>query len=254
MQAVVQKYVTHSISSTINLPNDVSEEEVSNIYLESWKQGLKGITVYRDGSRSGVLVANDDKGGVEEANSEFSVNHAPSRPKRLDAKVIRFQNNKEKWMAVVGLLNGRPYEIFTGKIEDVFVLPKGVEYGWVVKNKREDGTSQYDFQYEDKEGYKVTFGGLSRSFNKEFWNYAKLISGVLRHGMPIQYVVDLIGKMNLYDENINTWKSGVVRALKTFIPDGTKADDHKCSECNTEGLIYEEGCLKCINCGYSKCG
>jgi ribonucleoside-diphosphate reductase alpha chain len=254
MQAVVQKYVTHSISSTINLPNDVSEEEVSNIYLESWKQGLKGITVYRDGSRSGVLVANDDKGGVEEANSEFSVNHAPSRPKRLDAKVIRFQNNKEKWMAVVGLLNGRPYEIFTGKIEDVFVLPKGVEYGWVVKNKREDGTSQYDFQYEDKEGYKVTFGGLSRSFNKEFWNYAKLISGVLRHGMPIQYVVDLIGKMNLYDENINTWKSGVVRALKTFIPDGTKADDHKCSECNTEGLIYEEGCLKCVNCGYSKCG
>jgi len=253
MQAVVQKYVTHSISSTINLPNDVSEEEVSNIYLESWKQGLKGITVYRDGSRSGVLVSTDDN-TKNDITDEFNVTHAPSRPRRLDAKVIRFQNNKEKWMAVVGLLDGKPYEIFTGKIEDVFVLPKGVEYGWVVKNKRADGNSQYDFQYEDKEGYKVTFGGLSRSFDKEFWNYAKLISGVLRHGMPIQYVVDLIGKMNLYDENINTWKSGVVRALKTFIPDGTKADDHTCSECETEGLIYSEGCLKCVNCGYSKCG
>ena len=252
MQAVVQKYVTHSISSTINLPNDVSVEQVSNIYLESWRKGLKGITVYRDGSRSGVLVSTDENS--QEDDLEFKVNHAPSRPKRLDAKVIRFQNNKEKWMAVVGLLDGRPYEIFTGKIEDVFVLPQTVEYGWVVKNKKEDGTSQYDFQYEDKEGYKVTFGGLSRSFDKEFWNYAKLISGVLRHGMPIQYVVDLIGGMNLYDENINTWKSGVVRALKTFIPDGTKADDHKCSECETEGLIYEEGCLKCVNCGYSKCG
>ena len=254
MQAVVQKYVTHSISSTINIPNDVSEAEESDIYLESWKQGLKGITVYRDGSRSGVLVSSDDKGGKEEENNEFGVTHAPSRPKRLDAKVIRFQNNKEKWMAVVGLLNGKPYEIFTGKIEDVFVLPQSVEYGWVIKKKKEDGSSQYDFQYEDTEGYKVTFGGLSRSFDKEFWNYAKLISGILRHGMPIQYVVDLIGKMNLYDQNINTWKSGVVRALKTFIPDGTKADDHTCSECETEGLVYSEGCLKCVNCGYSKCG
>ena len=252
MQAVVQKYVTHSISSTINLPNDVSVEQVSNIYLESWRKGLKGITVYRDGSRSGVLVSTDENS--QEDDLEFKVNHAPSRPKRLDAKVIRFQNNKEKWMAVVGLLDGRPYEIFTGKIEDVFVLPQTVEYGWVVKNKKEDGTSQYDFQYEDKEGYKVTFGGLSRSFNKEFWNYAKLISGVLRHGMPIQYVVDLIGGMNLYDENINTWKSGVVRALKTFIPDGTKVDDKICEDCSAGCLIYEEGCLKCVNCGYSKCG
>ena len=253
MQAVVQKYVTHSISSTINLPNDVSEEEVSNIYLESWKQGLKGITVYRDGSRSGVLVSADDN-TKNDITDEFNVTHAPSRPKRLDAKVIRFQNNKEKWMAVVGLLDGKPYEIFTGKIEDVFVLPKGVEYGWVVKNKRADGNSQYDFQYEDKEGYKVTFGGLSRSFDKEFWNYAKLISGVLRHGMPIQYVVDLIGKMNLYDQNINTWKSGVVRALKTFIPDGTKVSDQVCAECTDGCIVYEEGCLKCVNCGYSKCG
>ncbi|MFT4902710.1 MAG: ribonucleoside-diphosphate reductase alpha chain [Thalassomonas sp.] len=255
MQAVVQKYVTHSISSTINLPNDVSLDEVSNIYLESWKQGTKGITVYRDGSRAGVLVSADDKGKVDVLdNSEFKETKAPSRTKRLDAKVVRFQNNKEKWIAVVGLMNGRPYEIFTGKTEDVFNMPAAVEYGWVIKNKREDGSTQYDFQYEDKEGYKVTMGGLSRSFDKEFWNYAKLISGVLRHGMPLHYVVDLIGKMNLYDENINTWKSGVVRALKTFIADGTKVSDHTCGECGDEGLVYEEGCLKCVSCGYSKCG
>ena len=254
MQAVVQKYVTHSISSTINLPNDVSLEKVSDIYLDSWHKGLKGITVYRDGSRSGVLVSADDKKDDVLENSEFKETKAPSRPKRLDAKVVRFQNNKEKWIAVVGLLNGRPYEIFTGKTEDVFNMPAAVEYGWVIKNRREDGSTQYDFQYEDKDGYKVTMGGLSRSFDKEFWNYAKLISGVLRHGMPLHYVVDLIGKMNLYDENINTWKSGVVRALKTFIADGTKVSDHTCSECGDEGLVYEEGCLKCVSCGYSKCG
>ena len=255
MQAVVQKYVTHSISSTINLPNDVSLEKVSDIYMNSWKQGLKGITVYRDGSRSGVLVAADDKkeNDVLE-NTEFKETRAPSRPKRLDSKVVRFRNNKEKWIAVVGLLNGRPYEIFTGKTEDVFSVPSWVEYGWVIKKRREDGLTQYDFQYEDKEGYKVTMGGLSRSFDKEFWNYAKLISGVLRHGMPLHYVVDLIAKMNLYDENINTWKSGVVRALKTFIADGTKVGDHTCGECGDEGLVYEEGCLKCVSCGYSKCG
>ena len=254
MQAAVQKYVTHSISSTINLPNDVSLDEVSNIYLESWKQGTKGITVYRDGSRSGVLVSADEKKDAVLENSEFRETKAPSRPKRLDAKVVRFQNKKEKWIAVVGLLNGRPYEIFTGKTEDVFNMPAAVEYGWIIKNKREDGSSQYDFQYEDKEGYKVTMGGLSRSFDKEFWNYAKLISGVLRHGMPLHYVVDLIGKMNLYDENINTWKSGVVRALKTFIANGTTVSDHTCGECGDEGLVYEEGCLKCVSCGYSKCG
>ena len=254
MQAVVQKYVTHSISSTINLPNDVSLEKVSDIYMDSWKQGLKGITVYRDGSRSGVLVSADEKQEDVHENTEFKETKAPSRPKKLDAKVVRFQNNKEKWIAVVGLLNGRPYEIFTGKTEDVFNMPAAVEYGWVIKNKREDDSTQYDFQYEDKEGYKVTMGGLSRSFDKEFWNYAKLISGVLRHGMPLHYVVDLIGKMNLYDENINTWKSGVVRALKTFIVDGTKVNDQVCSECTDGCIVYEEGCLKCINCGYSKCG
>ena len=253
MQAVVQKYVTHSISSTINLPNDVSLEKVSAIYMDSWKLGLKGITVYRDGSRGGVLVSTDEKEDVLE-NTEFKETRAPSRPKKLDAKVVRFQNNKEKWIAVVGLMNGRPYEIFTGKTEDVFVVPQAVEYGWVIKTKKEDGRAQYDFQYEDKEGYKITMGGLSRSFDKEFWNYAKLISGVLRHGMPLHYVVDLIGKMNLYDDNINTWKSGVVRALKTFIPDGTKVTDNTCGECGDEGLVYEEGCLKCVSCGYSKCG
>ena len=254
MQAVVQKYVTHSISSTINLPNDVSLEKVSTLYMDSWRQGLKGITVYRDGSRSGVLVSADDKQDNVLENTEFKETRAPSRPKKLDAKVVRFQNNKEKWIAVVGLMNGRPYEIFTGKTEDVFVVPQVVEYGWVIKTKKEDGRTQYDFQYEDKEGYKITMGGLSRSFDKEFWNYAKLISGVLRHGMPLHYVVDLIGKMNLYDDNINTWKSGVVRALKTFIPDGTKVSDHTCGECGDEGLVYEEGCLKCVSCGYSKCG
>lgn len=254
MQAAVQKYVTHSISSTINLPNDVSLEKVSDIYLSSWKQGLKGITVYRDGSRSGVLISAEDKKSDVLENTEFKETTAPSRTKKLDAKVVRFQNNKEKWIAVVGLMNGRPYEIFTGKTEDVFNVPSAIEYGWVIKNRREDGSSQYDFQYEDKEGYKVTMGGLSRSFDKEFWNYAKLISGVLRHGMPLHYVVDLIGKMNLYDENINTWKSGVVRALKTFIADGTKVNDHTCTECGDQGLVYEEGCLKCVSCGYSKCG
>jgi len=254
MQAVVQKYVTHSISSTINLPNDVTLEKVSEIYMHSWKKGLKGITVYRDGSRSGVLISADEgKNNVLE-NTEFKETTAPSRPKKLDAKVVRFQNNKEKWIAVVGLLNGRPYEIFTGKTEDVFVVPQAVEYGWVIKNRVAKDKTQYDFQYEDKEGYKVTMGGLSRSFEKEFWNYAKLISGVLRHGMPLHYVVELISKMNLYDDNINTWKSGVVRALKTFIPDGTEVNDNLCIECSTEGLVYEEGCLKCVNCGYTKCG
>ena len=254
MQAVVQKYVTHSISSTINLPNDVSLEKVSNIYMESWKQGLKGITVYRDGSRSGVLVSVDDKKEDNDKEYEITDTNALSRPKKLDAKVVRFQNNKEKWIAVVGLLEGRPYEIFTGRTEDVFVLPQNIEYGWVIKHKNRGNRAQYDFQYEDKDGYQVTMGGLSRSFNKEFWNYAKLISGILRHGMPIHYVVDLIGKLNLEDENINTWKNGVVRALKTFIADGTKVSDHTCTECGDESLVYEEGCLKCVSCGYSKCG
>lgn len=254
MQALVQKYTTHSISSTINLPSDVSQEKVSDIYIDSWRKGLKGITVYRDGSRSGILVSSEDK--KEEAkDSVFAETFAPKRPKKIDAKIVRFNNEKEKWIAVVGLLHNRPYEIFTGKMEDVFNLPQWVTNGWVLKNRDDDGKSRYDFQFSDKHGYKVTIEGLSRSFNEEYWNYAKLISGVLRHGMPIPYVVDLINNLNLLDENINTWKAGVVRALKQFVPDGTPAADKKCTECgDPEGIIFSEGCLECKSCGYSKCG
>ena len=255
-QATVQKYVTHSISSTINLPEDVAVERVGEIYLEAWKQGLKGITVYRDGSRSGVLVSNDeDKKKRDNVIDAIIENDAPKRPKVLEAEIVRFQNDYEKWVAVVGLLNGRPYEIFTGKAEDSFVIPAWLERGSIIKNKSQDGESRYDFQYEDREGYRVTIEGLSRSFNKEYWNYAKLISGVLRHGMPLPHVVDLIANLNLYSESINTWKTGVERALKRFIPDGTEAADKKCPGCgDPEGLIYEEGCLKCTSCGHSKCG
>ncbi|MDP2088221.1 MAG: adenosylcobalamin-dependent ribonucleoside-diphosphate reductase [Flavobacteriaceae bacterium] len=253
MQALVQKYTTHSISSTINLPNDVSLDVVSNIYKESWKQGLKGITVYRDGARSGILIASDKK--PESIGECFTETFAPKRPKKLEAKVVRFQNDYEKWIAVVGILDGKPYEIFTGKMEGGFNLPQWVEKGWVTKKKDKDTKSRYDFQYEDKEGYKVTVEGLSRSFDKEYWNYAKLISGVLRHGMPITYVIELINNLNLYDENINTWKNGLARALKIFVPDGTAAADKKCTECgDPNGLIYSEGCLKCKSCGYNKCG
>jgi len=254
MQALVQKYTTHSISSTINLPTDVSLEKVNDIYIESWKKGLKGITVYREGSRSGILVAQDNKKD-QGKDAKFDETFAPKRPKRLEAKIVRFQNEYEKWIAVVGLLDGKPYEIFTGKMEDAFNLPQWVQTGWVIKNRDEQGLSRYDFQYCDKDGYKTTIEALSRSFNEEYWNYAKLISGVLRHGMPLNYVVQLINNLNLTDENINTWKNGVARTLKQFIPDGTSAIDKKCPECHDpEGLIYEEGCLKCKSCGHSKCG
>lgn len=255
MQALVQKYTTHSISSTINLATDVSLGKVSDIYIESWKKGLKGITVYRDGSRSGILVSSDNKKDKKENESVFAETFAPKRPKNLEAKIVRFNNENEKWLAVVGLLNDRPYEIFTGKMEDVFNLPSWVAKGYVIKNRDEEGNSRYDFQFCDKHGYKVTIEGLSRSFNEEYWNYAKLISGVLRHGMPIPYVVDLINNLNLLDENINTWKAGVVRALKQFVPDGTPAADKECGECgDPEGIIFSEGCLVCKSCGYSKCG
>ncbi len=268
LQALVQKYVTHSISSTINLPEDIEVDKVAQIYIESWKKGLKGITVYRDGSRSGVLVSSDTKKEKTEAEKQeadekalanfsksFGVTSAPKRPKKLQADVIRFQNDYEKWMAVVGKIDGRPYEIFTGRLEDSFNLPPFVEEGWVIKNKTESGENRYDFQFIDKEGYRTTIEGLSRSFNKEFWNYAKLISGVLRHGMPINYIVDLVSDLSLYDDNINTWKNGVARALKRYIPDGTVAADKKCPSCgDPNGLIYEEGCLNCKSCGHSKCG
>ena len=254
MQALVQKYTTHSISSTINLAKDVPLSLVGDIYVESWRKGLKGITVYRDGSRSGILVSNDDK--KEKKNSEcYAETIFPKRPKKIKAKVVRFQNDYDKWVAVVGIINNRPYEVFTGKLEDAFFLPPWLEEGWVIKNKDEKGVSRYDFQFEDKQGYKTTMEGLSRTFDKEYWNYAKLISGVLRHGMPIPYVVDLINNLNMYDENINTWKNGIARTLKQFVEDGTQAVDKKCPECgDPDGLIYEEGCLKCKNCGHTKCG
>lgn len=257
MQAIVQKYVTHSISSTINLPSDVSVETVGNIYLESWKKGLKGITVYRDGSRSGVLISNETKkedGDIGDHKSDLVVEYSPpKRPKKIEADVIRFQNEYEKWLAVVGFVNGKPYEIFTGKMEDSFNLPTFVNKGWVIKNKTDRG-SQYDFQFIDKDGYRTTIEGLSRSFDKEYWNYAKLISGVLRHNMPINDVVDLINGLNLYDDNINTWKNGVARALKKYVADGVEASDKVCPSCNDpHGLLYEEGCLTCKSCGYSKC-
>lgn len=257
MQALVQKYVTHSISSTINLPSDVSVESVGGIYLESWKKGLKGITVYRDGSRSGVLVSTDEnEDGTAETESENGMMdgyHPPKRPKKIEADVIRFQNEYEKWLAVVGFVNDKPYEIFTGKMEDSFNLPSFVNKGWVIKNKTDRG-SRYDFQFIDKDGYRTTIEGLSRSFDKEYWNYAKLISGVLRHNMPINDVVDLINGLNLYDDNINTWKNGVARALKKYVADGVAASDKICPSCNDQhGLVYEEGCLTCKSCGYSKC-
>ncbi len=261
LQSVVQKYTTHSISSTINLPSNVSVDMVGKIYIEAWKQGLKGITVYRDGSRSGVLVADkkDDKKENKKPLIETKTVETPvfpkKRPKKLEADVIRFFNKKEEWLAVVGKIDNKPYEIFTGKMEDVFRLPDWVEKGWVIKERDEQGKSRYDFQFIDKQGYKVTIEGLSRSFNPEYWNYAKLISGVMRHGMPIQEVVKLVEGLNLHDDFINTWKNGVARALKRYIPNGTAPKDKKCPQCgDPEGLRYEEGCLTCKSCGYSKCG
>lgn len=250
MQGAIQKWVDHSISVTVNVPNDVKEEMVATIYKTAWESGCKGVTVYRDGSRSGVLISESKK----DDNNEFKENTAPPRPKKLEAEIVRFQNDYEKWIAVVGLLNDKPYEVFTGKAEDFFV-PANIQKGWVIKNKADDGISRYDFQFEDKQGYKVTIEGLSRLFDKEYWNYAKLISGILRQGMPLPFVVDLISNLKLDSESINTWKNGVERALKKFIPDGTKAVDRTCPSCgDADGLIYQEGCLKCKSCGYSKCG
>ena len=254
MQALVQKYTTHSISSTINLASDVTVDLVGDIYVDSWQKGLKGITVYRDGSRSGILVSTDKK-KEEIENKYLTETFVTKRPHKIEAEIVRFHNESEKWLAVIGLVDGRPYEVFTGKMKDAFNLPQWVEKGWVLKSRNKEGVSRYDFQYIDSDGYKTTIEGLSRSFNKEFWNYAKLISGVLRHGMPMAYVVDLIQNLNLYDEHINTWKNGVARALKRFVPEGTQAKDKKCPGCSDpEGLVFEEGCLKCKSCGYSKCG
>ena len=245
MQGAIQKWVDHSISVTINLPSDVKEELVSELYLTAWKEGCKGATVYRDGSRAGVLVSNSS----EEKKNEWS----PLRPKVLDADVIRFQNNEEKWIAFVGLKDGVPYEIFTGLQDDeMFPIPKSIVKGKIIKNKDDAGNTRYDFQYTDKYGYKNTLGGLSHMFKPEFWNYARLISGVLRYGMPAKDVVELVSSMKLDSESINTWKNGVERSLKRYIPNGTKAKG-KCDHCSSTNLIYQEGCLICTDCGTSKC-
>ncbi len=255
MQGAIQKWVDHSISVTVNVPNETTEDMVKQIYQTAWEAGCKGCTIYRDGSRSGVLVATTDNDKREENNSVFKESAAPKRPDRLEVEVIRFQNNHEKWIAMVGVLDGRPYEIFTGRAEDTFVFPNYVTKGWVLKQKDEEGNKSYDFQYQDKDGYRVTMEGLSRSFDKKFWNYAKLISGVLRHGMPLNHVVSLVDGLSTEQDHINTWKNGVVRALKKFIPDGTQAAKTACPSCeDKDGLIYKEGCLSCKSCGYSKCG
>ena len=252
MQGRVQKWVDHSISVTINLPNDVDEELVGHLYMEAWKAGCKGITVYRDGSRSGVLIADDSDKKVEEKNSEV----VESRPEVLEADVLRFQNNKEKWIAFVGILNGHPYEIFTGLAddEDGILLPGSVNKGYIIKNSDEEGNKRYDFQYSNRRGYKTTIEGLSYKFDPIYWNYAKLISGVLRYRMPIDLVISLVNDLQLDTESINTWKNGVARALKKYIPDGTKAEGHKCANCGNDNVIYQEGCLICTDCGASKCG
>jgi len=255
LQGSVQKWIDHSISVTVNVPNDCPEEMVSKIYLTGWESGCKGITVYRDGSRSGVLISNDEKKEEkEDVVAQFSETTAPKRPEKLEAEIIQFNNESEKWIAVIGLLDGRPYEIFTGGAEESFAILSHVQNGWVIKSKSEDGKTRYDFQYEDSHGYKTTIEGLSRTFNKEYWNYAKLISGVLRHGMPLSFVVDMVNNLHLNDETLNTWKKGVARSLKKFIPDGTKPAENTCPSCKEPSLVYEEGCLNCKSCGHSKCG
>ncbi|HKK77427.1 MAG TPA: adenosylcobalamin-dependent ribonucleoside-diphosphate reductase [Saprospiraceae bacterium] len=256
MQGAIQKWVDHSISVTVNVPAETSVEMVKEIYQTAWEEGCKGCTIYRDGSRSGVLISNDDNKKDSREEMIFRETASPKRPDSLEADIIRFRNNDEDWIAVIGQLDGRPYEIFTGRAVDTFRLPNYVKKGWVVKARDEERKeNRYDFQFNDRDGYKVTIQGLSRSFNKEYWNYAKLISGVLRHGMPLNHVVNLVSGLNTDIDHINTWKNGVVRALKKFIPDGTKVVKETCPSCeDPEGLIYKEGCLMCKSCGHSECG
>ena len=246
LQGAIQKWVDHSISVTVNLPADVNEDLVGKVYEEAWRSGCKGVTVYRDGSRDGVLIS---------ANEKEEKTHK-RRPDSLDADVVRFRNKKEQWIAFVGLRNGRPYEVFTGLAEDdALPIPKSVKSGKIIKRRFEDGTKRYDFKYTNRYGINITVEGLSYKFNPEYWNYAKLLSGVLRHGMDVQHAVNLISSLHLNSETINTWKNGVERTLKRYIPNGTKPKTGvKCSECGSESLTYQEGCLICQNCGHSKCG
>lgn len=259
MQGRIQKWVDHSISVTINLPADVSEDLVNKLYIEAWKSGCKGCTVYRDGSRSGVLISNEKKSKKADSQNEDCYERPAivnTRPRELEADVIKFQNNKEKWIAFIGLLDNRPYEIFTGLVDDEegIMLPKNVTHGSIIKNYDENGKKHYDFQFKNKRGYKTTIEGLDEKFNPEYWNYAKLFSGVLRYGMPIDQVIKLVQGLDLKSETINTWKNGVERALKKYLPNGIEAKGQKCPVCGLEALVYQEGCLKCNNCGASKCG
>jgi ribonucleoside-diphosphate reductase alpha chain len=256
MQGAIQKWVDHSISVTINIPNEATEELVDRLYMTAWEEGCKGVTVYRDGSRSGVLVSHDDKKEDKKAEETDDTEFPTKRPQALKADVVRFQNNKEKWIAFVGTIDDKPYEIFTGLAddEDGILLPRWVNDGYIIKNKDDKGNTRYDFQYTNARGYKTTIEGLSYRFNPEFWNYAKLISGTLRHGMKIENVIELINSLQLDNESINTWKNGVSRALKRFVPDGVEVKGHKCTNCNSSNLMYQEGCLTCKDCGSSKCG
>lgn len=256
MQGAIQKWVDHSISVTINIPNEATEDLVNQLYMKAWEVGCKGVTVYRDGSRSGVLISKDEKKEIEEIEVQYKQVFPTKRPQVLQADVVRFQNNKEKWIAFIGTIDEKPYEIFTGLTDDDdgILLPRWVNDGFIIKNRDEKGNSRYDFQYVNQRGYKTTIEGLSYRFNPEFWNYAKLISGTLRHGMEIDNVVELINGLQLDNESINTWKNGVARALKRYIPDGTAASGQKCGNCGSTHLMYQEGCLTCKDCGSSKCG
>jgi ribonucleoside-diphosphate reductase alpha chain len=253
MQGAIQKWIDHSISVTINMPAEVTEEVVGQLYMAAWKAGCKGVTVYRDGSRSGVLIANTESKPAAEQGVPLVF--PTTRPHVLEAEIVRFQNSKDKWIAFIGLIEGKPYEIFTGFAddEDGILIPRWVNDGLIIKSREADGGSRYDFQYKNKRGHKTTIEGLSYKFNPEYWNYAKLISSTLRHGMPIEKVVELINSLQL-DESINTWKNGVARALKKFVPDGTEAKKQQCQNCNSTNLQYQEGCLTCKDCGSSKCG